>query len=107
MVCMPVGRRVQTCLTSLLERVQYTAHTAIWNTIVCAIYGARRRQSAKGSTCQCAIQTHLVDSEIAIPITHTAQLAKHIRLPNDYLYKDTISTKGNGLGVVQTAKALF
>ena len=39
MVCMPV----QTILTSVLERVPYTAHIAIRDMIGCTIYGARRK----------------------------------------------------------------
>ena len=40
MACMPVGRRVQTCRTSVLERVPYKAHVAIWDIIACVMYGA-------------------------------------------------------------------
>ena len=47
MACMPVGRRVQTCLTSALERVPYVAHIVIWDMTACTIYDAGRRQSAK------------------------------------------------------------
>ena len=43
MACMSVGRRVQTCLTSVVESAPYTAHIAIWDMIVCAVYGARRK----------------------------------------------------------------
>ena len=44
MACMPVGRRVQTFRTLVLEPVSYTAHIATWDMIACTIYGARRSQ---------------------------------------------------------------
>ena len=47
MTCMSVGRRVQTCLTSVLERVAYTAHMATWDMIARTIYGTRRSQSVR------------------------------------------------------------
>ena len=40
---MSVGQRVQTCLTSVLERAPYTAQIAIWNKIAYTLYGARRK----------------------------------------------------------------
>ena len=57
MACMPVGRRAQTCLTSVLERVPHTANIAIWDMIafiiilkLCGYYEGNFAKTVKQNT---------------------------------------------------------
>ena len=65
MACMPVGRRVKTCLTSVLECVPYIAHIEIWDMIAWTIHGSCRSQCVKTNDFGYTIILSVIDRGLA------------------------------------------